>query len=75
MNIDKAFLNAPMYKDIWVKVPDGTPLTSEDTGVYKLRKALYGLKQAPKEWNYHVDKLLVTKLDFRRLEADPCIYK
>ena len=46
-----------------------------DTGIYKLRKALYGLKQAPREWNYHVDKFLVTQLGFRRLEADPCIYK
>ena len=75
MDVDTAFLNAPIYEDIWVKVPDGTPLANGDTGIYKLRKALYGLKQAPREWNYHVDKFLVTKLGFRRLEADPCIYK
>ena len=68
-------MNAPIYEDIWVKVPDGTPLANGDTSIYKLRKALYGLKQAPREWNYHVDKFLVTKLGFRRLEADPCIYK
>ena len=75
MDVDTAFLNAPIYEDIWVKVPDGTPIAPGDNGVYKLRKALYGLKQAPREWNYHVDKFLVTKLGFRRLEADPCIYK
>jgi Reverse transcriptase (RNA-dependent DNA polymerase) len=72
---DTAFLNVPIYEDIWIKVPDGTPLANGDTGVYKLRKALYGFKQAPREWNYHVDKFLVTKLGFRRLKADPCIYK
>jgi Reverse transcriptase (RNA-dependent DNA polymerase) len=75
MNVDTVFLNAPIYEDIWVMLPDGTPLANGDTGVYKLRKALYGLKQAPRKRNYHVDKLLVTRLEFRRLEADPCIYK
>jgi Reverse transcriptase (RNA-dependent DNA polymerase) len=49
IDMDTAFLNAPIYEDIWVKVPEGTPLAPEDTGVYKLRKALYGLKQAPRE--------------------------
>ena len=44
MDVDTAFLNAPIYEDIWVKVPDGTPLANGDTGIYKLRKALYGLK-------------------------------
>jgi Reverse transcriptase (RNA-dependent DNA polymerase) len=55
MDVDTAFLNAPIYGDIWVKVPDGTPLANGDTGTYNRRKALHGLKQAPREWNYHVD--------------------
>jgi Reverse transcriptase (RNA-dependent DNA polymerase) len=75
MDVDTALLNAPISEEIWVKVPDRTPLAPGDTSVYILRKALYGLKQAPREWNHHVDKCLVTKLGFRRLEADPCIYK
>ena len=49
MNVDTAFLNASIYEDIWVKVPNETPLADGDTGIYKLRKALYGLKQAPRE--------------------------
>ena len=56
MDVDTAFLNAPICKDIWVKVPDGTPLAPGDTGVYKLRKALHGYKQAPRsiasKWLY-----------------------
>ena len=40
IDLDTAFLNAPTYEDIWVKVPEGTPLANEDTGDYKLRKAL-----------------------------------
>ena len=37
MDVDTAFLNAPIYEDIWVKVPDGTPVAPGDYGVYKLR--------------------------------------
>jgi Reverse transcriptase (RNA-dependent DNA polymerase) len=49
MDVDTAFLSTPIYEDIWVKVPDGTPLANGVTGVYKLREALYGFKQAPRE--------------------------
>ena len=56
MDVDTAFLNASICKDIWVKVPDGTPLAPGDTGVYKLREALHGYKQAPRsiasKWLY-----------------------
>ena len=51
MNVDTAFLNAPINQDIWVQVPKGTDLPVGDHGIYKLKKSLYGLKQAPREWN------------------------
>ena len=51
MDVDKAFLNAPITEDIWVQVPNGTHLPPGDNGIYKLKKSLYGLKQAPREWN------------------------
>ena len=35
MDVDTAFLNAPINKDIWVKVPDGTPLANGDTGIFQ----------------------------------------
>jgi Reverse transcriptase (RNA-dependent DNA polymerase) len=71
MDVGTAFFNVPIYEDIWLKIPDGTPLAPGDTGIYKLRKVLYGFMQAPRKWKYHDDKFLVTKLGFRRLEADP----
>ena len=56
MDVDTAFLNAPLYEDIWVKVPDGAPSANGDTGVYKLRKAMYGLKQVEIETDSDDDK-------------------
>jgi Reverse transcriptase (RNA-dependent DNA polymerase) len=49
MDVDMAFLNAPISEDIWVQVPKGTELPVEDNGIYKLKKYPYGLKQAPRE--------------------------
>jgi Reverse transcriptase (RNA-dependent DNA polymerase) len=46
MDVDTAFLNAELDKDIWVKIPEGTRLAVGDYGIYKLVKSLYGLKQA-----------------------------
>jgi hypothetical protein len=74
MDVDTAFLNAPITEDIWVKVPEGTKLPEGDDGVYKLLKSLYGLKQAPREWNNMINDYLISQ-GFERLEADPCIYR
>jgi hypothetical protein len=47
IDVDTAFLNAPIDEHIWVKVPDGTTLPPGDNGIYKLLKSLYRSKQAP----------------------------
>ena len=47
MDVDMAFFNADCFdENIWVKIPDGTNLATNDDDIYKLRKSLYGLKQA-----------------------------
>ena len=74
MDVDTAFLNAPITEDIWVQVPKGTELPVGDNGIYKLKKSLYGLKQAPREWNQMINGVLLD-MGFEPLEADPCIYK
>ena len=33
MDVDTAFLNAPIKEDIWVCMPKGTPLPSNDDGI------------------------------------------
>ena len=75
MDVDTAFLNAPIEEDIWVQLPKGSrPEGEEDDGVYKLKKSLYGLKQAPREWNKCINEFLVS-IGVANTEADPCIYK
>ena len=73
MDVDTAFLNADIDEDIWVKIPEGTKLATNDDGIYKLKKLLYGLKQASRNWNNDINDYLISN-EFTRLEADPCIY-
>ena len=78
MDVDTAFLNAPIKEDIWVRMPKGTPLADDDDdddddGIYKLQKPQYGLKQAIREWNNHINEFLL-KSGFQRMKADSCIF-
>ncbi len=53
-DLDSAFLNAELDRDVCVSLP---PIWSQSNGreVVKLRKALYGLRDAPRAWyrRYH----------------------
>ncbi len=44
MDIDTAFLNAPLTEEIYMLPPEGYP--DADGYVLKLKKSLYGLKQS-----------------------------
>ena len=59
MDVDTAFLNADIDEDIWVKIPDGTKLATNDDEIYKLRKSLYRLKQAFRNWNNDINQYLI----------------
>ena len=58
MDVDTAFLNAPINEDVWVQVPKVTELPVGDNGIYKLKKFLYGLKQDPIECNQMINGVL-----------------
>ena len=45
--------------DIWVKIPDGSKLATNDDEIYKLRKSLYRLKQASRNWNNDINQYLI----------------
>ena len=55
MDVDMAFLNADIDEDIWVEIPDGTKLPTNDDEIYKFRKFWYGLKQAFRNWNNDIN--------------------
>jgi hypothetical protein len=75
MDVDTAFLNAPVEETIYVEQPEGfveygpkgEPL------VCKMNKSLYGLKQSPRNWNHVIDEWF-KDYGFVVSEADPCLY-
>jgi hypothetical protein len=75
MDVDNAFLNAPVNEDIYVRQAEGF----EEWGpngeelVYKLNKSLYGCRQAPHNWNADIDAWL-RKYGVEPTKADPCLY-
>ncbi len=72
IDINSAYLNAPLEEEIYLKAPEGHP--GYNKYFWKLNKALYGLKQSANVWNKQLNKTLL-KLNFKRLYSDPCIYK
>lgn len=57
MDVETAFLNAPLHEDIYITTPPGF-VGKEQGRVLKLNRALYGLKQAGREWNLHLVRTL-----------------
>jgi hypothetical protein len=71
LDIDTAFMYAPIKEDVYIKQPlgfdDGT------TNVCHLRRCMYGLKHSPREFNELLRDWLVSQ-GWRQLMSDPCIY-
>jgi hypothetical protein len=76
MDVDTAFLNAPVEEEIYAAMPPGYVQHSPTGGrlVYRLRRSLYGLKQAPKNWNSVFNEWLVDQYGFKRSAVDTCLY-
>jgi hypothetical protein len=70
LDIDTAFLYAPIKEDVYIRQPlgfhDGT------SNVCHLRRCLYGFEQSPREFNELLREWLVSK-GWRHLMSDPCI--
>jgi hypothetical protein len=71
LDIDTAFLYAPIKEDVYVRQPlgfsDGTPK------VCHLQRCLYGLKQSPREFNELLRDWLLLQ-GWTQCKSDPCIY-
>jgi hypothetical protein len=73
MDVDTAFLNAPLTDDIYITQLMGFVDGKRPNYVCKLKKSLYSLKQSPYEWNRTFDDHLRSH-GFELTEADPCVY-
>src|SRR3990167_638081 len=74
IDIETAFLQAPLAEDIYMEIPNGYKDKFKKTAVLKLNKAIYGLRQSSKAFN---DKLTwsLKQLGWSQLKSDPCIFK
>ncbi|MBW0470805.1 hypothetical protein O181_010520 [Austropuccinia psidii MF-1] len=59
MDVQSAFLNAPLQEEIFLGIPQRVP-ENKETQVLQLKKALYGLKKASIAWYKHLSNWLIT---------------
>jgi hypothetical protein len=72
MDIDCAYLNAPLSEEVYVKLPPEM-VGKDGQEIYRLNKALYGLKQAGHEW-YGTLRSTLEKLGWIRSKVDECLF-
>ncbi|GKF36422.1 retrovirus-related pol polyprotein from transposon TNT 1-94 [Tanacetum coccineum] len=73
MDVNTAFLNGPLKKEVYVNQPDRFIDPHHPDKVYRLKKALYGLKQAPRAWYDKLSNFLVSK-GFSKGSIDPTLF-
>lgn len=75
MDVNTAFLYAPINEVIFVEQPEGYRKTGPkgEKLVCQMKRSLYGLKQSPRNWNQVIDAWL-TDYGLTASSADPCVY-
>lgn len=71
-----AFPQAPVDRDIYMKIPKGFELDQGNSADYvlKLHKNVYGQKQAGRVWNKYLVNKLVKELKFVQSKTDECVF-
>ena len=71
-----AFPQAPVEKEIYMKVPRGFKITGKNPENYvlKLNQNVYGQKQAGRVWNKYLEKILIDQVGFTQSKIDNCVY-
>ena len=72
-DVEGAYLNAELDRELYMKVPQGYTTTIPTTNVLRLKKTLYGLKQSGREWWKVLGKAL-TEQGFVRCESEWGMY-
>ncbi len=71
LDIQAAYLNAPLKEDVYVKIPQGDKNFGK--GFWKLNKSLYGLKQSGRNWNTTITDFLI-KIGFQQSKNEHCLF-
>jgi Reverse transcriptase (RNA-dependent DNA polymerase) len=71
-----AFPQAPVEKELYMKIPSGFELTdgSPKDWVLKLHRNVYGQKQAGRVWNQYLVHKLTNTLHFVQSKVDECVF-
>jgi hypothetical protein len=72
MDINNAFLQADLHKEVYVTQPEGFIDANQPNHIFCLKQALYSLKQAPLAWNWTLNVFL-TSIGFA-VAVDLCLY-
>jgi hypothetical protein len=73
MDVETAFLNAPLDEEIYIQVPAGFE-GAEQGKFLRLNRALYGLKQAGRQWNHTLAQALRECGYQECTDADRCVF-
>ena len=72
-----AFPQAPVEKDIYMKIPKGFTIENKRDGeeyVLKIHRNIYGQKQAGRVWYKYLTNKLTKELGFKQSKVDECIF-
>lgn len=73
MDVQTAYLNAPLKEEIYVSFPKGFEGTNMKGKCLRLKKSVYGLKQAGHDWHQMLKGKLID-LGWKSLERENCIF-
>ena len=73
MDVKRAFLHAPVTREIYIELPEEAKSEHDGDVVGKLVKSMYGTRDAPQNWQAYVDNLM-RGLGFLPGVAHPCVY-
>ena len=73
MDIKRAFLHAPIKREVYVHLPPEATEGDAEPMVGLLHNSLYGTRDASQNWQHHVSTVLA-RLGFRAGRANPCIF-
>ena len=76
MDVNTAFLNAPIDCELYVEQPEGYEIKSKNDEklVLRLKKSLYGLKRSGRNWNHTLHTYLIEQ-GYSQSHTDSCVYK
>ena len=71
-----AFTQAPVERDIYMKIPKGFEIEDGNNDDYalQLHRNVYGQKQAGRVWNKCLTDTSVNKLKFEQSAVDECVF-